>query len=394
MSDGVAPSRAPRSARQTNRHAILRALHLHGATSRSELVQSTGLTRSAVGSLVGDLAALGLVEEAGSTRRDGPGRPSSAVRPRGTQVVIAVDLMVDSIGVAAVALGGAVVRSIRWPRRRTAQPPHEVIDDALRGIERVTATLDDDVEVRGLGVAVPGLISPDDHRVLLAPNLGWVDVDLVAPFRARLGDLPVVVGNDGDVGALAEVRRGSAIGHDHVLYVTSEVGVGAGIIAGGELVTGSAGIAGEVGHTPVNPAGRRCSCGAIGCLETEIGEHALLLRAGRTIDEGRQGIADLLRDAAAGDAAVIEALREHTVWVAFGLTGMVHLLNVDVVVLGGLLGEVMPFVHDQLAEELNARLLPSMRGTAVVAAALGEDAPVIGAAERIWDVVIAELIAG
>lgn len=392
MNDTPAAGRRQQSIRRTNRLTILRELHLTGPTSRSELVQRTGLTRSAIGSLIGDLVELGLVSESGSAPRSGPGRPSSLVEPSNQQVVLAVDLMVDSIGVAVVALGGSVLRSTRKPRRRAHQAPEQAVEEALKLIDRMTATLDDSTRVVGIGVAVPGLISQPDHQVLLAPNLGWANADIAPLFLERLGNLPIVIANEADLGALAESRRGAAVGYDHVLYLSAEVGVGGGIISNGTLMTGTGGFAGEIGHVPVHPTGKKCGCGATGCFETEVGEHALLQRCGRPIEGGREAIDDLLQAAAAGDQAVLDGLDEHASWLAIGLTGVIHMLNLDVVVLGGLLGELMPQMQERVRSDLAARLLPAMQDTQVVAAALGDEAVLIGAAERIWDLVIDQLV--
>ena len=91
-----------------------------------------------------------------------------------------------------------------------------------------------------------------------------------------------MIANEADLGALAEHRRGAAAGTDDVVFLSGEVGLGGGLIVGGRPLTGVAGYGGEVGHLPVNPlAGATCRCGSVGCWETEVGEEALLVRAGR-----------------------------------------------------------------------------------------------------------------
>src|SRR5690606_8340626 len=119
----------------------------------------------------------------------------------------------------------------------------------------------------------------------------WRDVPLGERLSAALSlDVPVELANEADLGALAEHRRGAAMGADAVLYVTGEVGVGGNVLVNGQPLSGAAGYAGEIGHLFVNPDGRRCGCGAIGCWETEIGERAMLARAGRPRNGGREAV--------------------------------------------------------------------------------------------------------
>jgi predicted NBD/HSP70 family sugar kinase len=226
----------------------------------------------------------------------------------------------------------------------------------------------------------------------MAPNLGWRDV----PFGERLVaaldlDVPVTIANEADLGALAEHLRGAAAGYQHVLFVTGEVGVGGGLIADGRPLTGVAGYGGEVGHIPVNRAGRRCGCGAIGCWETEVGEGALLVRAGRPADGGRDAVDAVLGEAAAGSAAALAALDETGRWLAIGLAGLVNLLNPELVVLGGRFGRMVPFIRAVLDEELDRHALAAPRALVrIVSSQLDADASLLGAAELAFEVPLAD----
>ena len=146
-----------------------------------------------------------------------------------------------------------------------------------------------------------GVVRRADGLVSMAPNLGWTDEPLGERLAAVFGDdIPISIANEADLGALAEARRGAAVGADHVLFVSGEVGVGGGLIVDGQPFTGVAGYGGEIGHMPVNPTGRPCRCGAVGCWETEVGAASLLRRAGRSSQGGRAEIDALLADAERG----------------------------------------------------------------------------------------------
>ncbi|HWL43922.1 MAG TPA: ROK family transcriptional regulator [Ilumatobacter sp.] len=379
------------SVRQANLAAVLRTLHLGGPVTRSELVAATGLTRSAIGALVGELAELGFVDEHPSASDGSPGRPSPIVRPRPGNVVLALEVLVDSIAVAAVGLGGDVSALERRDRPRADMPPDRTVPDLVEMATAAMAELGAGTRLFGVGVAVAGVVR-DHSTVVFAPNVGWHDVPFADMLTAALGwDVPVACGNDADMGALAESRRGAAAGRDDVVYVSGEVGVGGGIIAGGRPLDGTTGSAGEIGHMPVVPDGRPCKCGSWGCWETEVGEEALLRRSGRRPDGGRPELDELLDQAAAGDADVLAAMTEHGRWLGYGLAGVVNVFDPELVVLGGMFARVHPYVAEALTHELAARVFGEVRAdTQVVPAGLGVDAPLVGAAEWVWDRVVGD----
>ncbi len=377
--------------RQSNLSAILNSVHLGGSLSRSDLVARTGLSRSAVGALVGELADLNLVVETRSASDGNPGRPSPNVEVRANRnVVLAMEVLVDSVAVAAVGLGGTLLLSVRSDRPRAHLPVERAVKDLSDLARQITARLPADCSVFGVGVAVAGLVRRSDNMVLIAPNIGWHDVALGDLLRDALHlDVPISVQNDADLGALAESRRGAAAGLDDVLYVSGEVGVGGGVISGGHAMVGSSGFAGEIGHLPVNIDGRLCKSGAMGCWETEIGEEALLRRCGKLPDGGRAAIQDVLSEIARNEPHALTAMKEQGRWIGIGLAGLVNVLDPSTVVLGGLLERFYPYVIDSIQAELQVRVMPAIRESVrVVPAALGVDAPLLGAAELAWEPIL------
>jgi predicted NBD/HSP70 family sugar kinase len=142
---------------------------------------------------------------------------------------------------------------------------------------------------------------------------------------------------------------------------------------------------------PVNPDGRTCRCGSVGCWETEVGEGALLRRAGHPPDAGREEVEAVLSEAAAGAPDVLEALDAVGRWLGFGLAGLVNVFNPQVVVLGGLFGRIHPFVEARVQSELDRLALPQAReALRLLPAALGDDAPLIGAAELAFEPLLAD----
>jgi predicted NBD/HSP70 family sugar kinase len=383
--------------RRSNLSAILLELHGGGAVSRSALVARTGLTRSAIRGLIAEFVAAGLVTEERAEPLGGPGRPSPLVRPNPRRaVVLALEIAVDSLAAAVVGLGGVVLEIARVERPRGHLDAEDIAADLAELAGRVREGRPPDELFVATGVAVVGVVRRSDGFVSMAPNLGWRDLPLREPLAAALrgvipADTPINIANEADLGALAELRRGAARGVDDVIFISGEVGVGGGIIVGGIPLTGAAGYGGELGHITVNPIGLGCRCGSLGCWETEVGEEALLRRAGLPASMGRSGVDQVLRDADAGSGVALKALDEVGRWLGIGLAGLVNLFNPRLVVLGGSFGRIHPFISSRLERELDRRSLPGSRDLVrVVPARLGLDAPLLGAAELAFEPLLAD----
>lgn len=380
--------------RRHNLATVLERLHLTGPASRSHLVSTTGLNRSTIADLIGELIALGLVDEGPGASSTGPGRPSPVVRPRPEgAVALAVELSVDSIAVATVGLGGWIYDRVRVPRPRGRFSPQETIQDVARLAEPLLQDLPDDHVLTGVGVGVVGVARRSDGFVHLAPNLGWHNVPLGAMLATELGTRGLMlVANEADLGALAEHRRGKGVGIGHLVYLSGEAGIGAGIIQDGKPMLGSAGYAGEVGHTLINPEGHKCRCGAVGCWETEAGEAALARLAGVPESVAGLGIVETIRNRAAdGDVRTLEALSEVGHWLGLGIANLVNIFNPELVVLGGTYQSLFSYLDSAVEAGLSERALAAPASAVTVTnSGLGAEAPLIGAAELVFSELMAD----
>lgn len=387
------PGQRSETVRRANLSAILRELHLRGPMSRSDLVEHTGLTRSGIRAVINDLVAYDLVREERAVSQGAPGRPSPVVRPNAAgATVLALEIAVDLLAVAVVGLGGEVVELIRVDRAWGRLSLEETVADLVDLSRLVGARGRARDSLAGVGVSVVAVVRRSDGFIRTAPNLGWRDVALGERLIDKLETaLPIALANEADLGALAEHRRGAAVDANHVLYISGEVGVGGGLIVDGKPLTGVAGYGGEVGHVPVNPAGAVCPCGSVGCWETEVGESALLKRAGRPPDGGRAAVDAVLQEAAAGSPVALDALNDVGRWLGVGLAGLVNVLNPELVVLGGLFSRIEPYAGASLRAELARLALGASRElVTIVPATLGADASLLGAAELAFEPLLSD----
>jgi predicted NBD/HSP70 family sugar kinase len=377
---------SPESVRRHNLSLLLRHLHQSGALSRSEIGGALGMTRSTIGELVADLRARGLVEEGDPARLGAPGRPSLVARPNPEgAAAITAEIAVNSLSAAVVGLGGRILHRARVPHEPRRLAVDQTIEDIGKLILTAQASIPPGCWVSGLGIAVAGVVRRADGFVHFAPNLGWRDVPFGRLVADRLGSsLPVTIANEADLGALAEHTWGAGVGVHHLVYVSSEVGVGGGLVIDGRPLVGASGCAGEVGHFQVNPLGERCRCGAIGCWEMEIGGPAILRRVGIAEKNYKpEEVSRVLREAAWGDPVAFAAVEDVGRWLGIGLAGLVNVFNPQRVVLGGWLATMWPMVEQTVDDELRARVMaPSHELDELIRPTqLGADGPLLGAAE-------------
>ena len=370
------------SLRELNRLRVLETVRERGTVSRAEIARQTGLARSTVSSLVGELQGDGLVVES-TDGRDSTG-------PKGGRPPVLLTL-----NPAAGAVLG-VHFDHRFVRVAVAGLDHRILAEAARELDvdhdasstlDVAAELADAVVARarvgperllGAGVAVPGPIDQNAGAVGSTTIMpGWVGLDVAAELELRLG-LPVHLDNDANLGALAEWMLGAGRDSREMVYVMLSSGIGAGLVMGGRLHRGARGTAGEIGHVLVNEHGPICRCGNRGCLETYAGTGALLdllrpahgdLTPERMIElahEGDPACRRVIGDAGRAVGNVVAALCNH--------------LNPERIVVGGTVSPAGELVLVPMREVVRRYAIPAAAEDAVVVqGALGERAELLGA---------------
>ena len=247
-----------------------------------------------------------------------------------------------------------------------------------------------DAPLLGIGIAVPGLVRRSDGLIRHAPNLNWHDVSFGSIVLAALSlDVPIALGNDADLGALAEHRRGAAVGVEDLVYLSGNVGVGAGVITSGHRLEGVAGYAGEVGHLYHDPRGLPCHCGSHGCWETVVGAPAIAEALRCPADQ----VARLGEILDAMTAAPRE-LRPIASDLGRGLASVVNIFNPSVVILGGYFLPLFRLCRAEVTAGLGDRaLMPARDSVRLTLPGLGTDSVLLGAAEMAMEPVFTDPVA-
>jgi predicted NBD/HSP70 family sugar kinase len=371
------------SLRELNRLKVLEVVRERGTVSRSQIASATGLARSTVSTLVGELQRAGLVverEDVQAASAASGGRPPLMLSlDPGAGAVIGIQFDHDFVRVAIADLSLTILAE----GARQADVDHDAQAGLSTAAELVDCLLAEAGVVRerlvGAGVALSGPIDRATGKVSSSTILpGWVDVDVGSWLSERLG-VRVEVDNDANLGALAESVLGAGRDSTEMAYVMLSSGIGGGLILGGRLYRGSRGMAGELGHVSLDDRGHMCRCGNRGCLETMVGAAALteLLRRSHGDDITVERMVTLAREGDPGCQRVI-ADAGHTVGrIAAALCNQ---FNPERIVVGGELALAGDLLLDPMRESIRRYAIPAAaEDLTVVAGALGDRAELMGA---------------
>lgn len=398
MTKRPAPAPAPRTVERGERRirplseSVLRLIWDERRISRSDIARRADLSRSTVSDVVGSLLPTGLVEECGT----GPSR--------GGRKPIVLEFRDDAFGILGVEVGATHVavavtdlrgRVLAWNER-----DHDVRNDPSGTLRTVCELCERGLaqwghgseQLVGIGVALPAPVDPR-HPESISVNVmpRWEGRNALVGLGAQF-DVPVMFDNDANLGALAEHWWGIGRGIDDFAYIKVATGVGSGHLIQGRVYRGATGIAGEIGHLAIDPAGERCVCGLRGCLTTFVGRTALLGRmralAGPQHPLGSpEANMRTLEDAALrGDAVARQVVGEAAEHLATAVSGLLNLMNPGMIVLGGDLARLGDLLLEPLRAHVHARtLISSVAAAEIKTSELGPRSVAVGAATMVLD---------
>lgn len=362
--------------RHLNQERLVEFLLANGPSTQAELARGTGLSTATVSNIVRDMAAKGVVATSPVTSS---GRRALLVQLTDTgDIAVGVDFGRRHVRIVLTTLGYQVIAE----EEVELQPGYDVlgaVGQASALLDRMVAAGGHDREsVLAVGVGIPGPIDRRTGTVLQGAILPeWVGIT-----RRELEDVfgfPVVVDNDANLGALAEVTWGANRGERNLIFVKIGTGIGAGLILNGQPYYGFLGITGELGHTPVALHGVICRCGNRGCLETVASTSTMLESLGR--GSGTLTAADILRRGLEQDPAVLRVVSDAGQAIGQAIGNVANVINPELVLIGGPLVGLGDALLDPIRHGIRQNAIPIIAGTTTVrVSSLGDRAESLGAA--------------
>jgi len=329
--------------RAINRFAILHAIRDAGSVSRVDISRSTGISQSTVTGITAELLREGMVLERVGDKSGGGRRPVPlSLNPQGA-FTVGVHLSVNQVSVVLMDLQASIINTYSESLDTTDLSVEKVVDTLVQAVQ--TCLWDSDFsknQISGIGIALPGLINSRIGHIHFFPNYKWKDIKLAELVGKRTG-VPVYVENSANTLVVFEQWFGVGRGVDNFLLVTTEHGIGMGMVVDGKIYRGSRGVAGEFGHTIVDRDGPLCRCGERGCLEAICGNNAILRDAEEALkkglwkrkQEGPLKIEEILEEAKNGNKELIAIYRNVGEKLGIGLSNLHKLLDPEKIIISG-----------------------------------------------------------
>jgi glucokinase len=316
-----------------------------------------------------------------------------------THVSLGIDLGGTTFAVGAFDSQGRKLYAASYDTPHADEPTLVFDQLAEQAIQAVRAV---DCVPIGLGVGIPGVVDPPSGYVFVCPNLKVLNKTYTGPELSKRLNLPVFIANDAFCATLAELRWGAGQDARNMLLLTLGTGIGGGVALDNKVIRGPRQLIGEIGHMVLKPDGPPCGCGNHGCFEALAGRAAIVNLALSKIQSGRESLLTALCQgdlslidprmiasaAQQGDELAIEVLAEIGHWIGVGICNGIVFVDPDVVVLGGGIAGAGEALFGPIRRTVAARSQIS-RGkfdpANIVAAALGNDAGLYGAAQLVWE---------
>jgi predicted NBD/HSP70 family sugar kinase len=335
-------------ARDINRDVVLELIRGHQPISRADLSRLSGLQRSTVSLIVEDLLEDGWIRE-GAMARLPRGRRPTLLNLNDDLAVLVCDLRPTQAVVAVVDLNGRFLSRESLPLLSDPSRAVAQIVERMKRLKKKHAQK----SFEGIGVSLPGRVDPGSQTLIFAPNLKWPRFDIGKAIERGVG-LKVELDNAANACLLSELWFGRMDGVRNAVLVTVSEGIGASVLANGQLVSGNGGMAGEFGHIPLDPKGPKCACGATGCWETLASSTAALrYYAQLGHNAKRLTMLDLIKLAGEGDAHANEAIKKQARMIGRGMRAIMAAVAPEVILVTGDItaawSRVAPVIEQELA---------------------------------------------
>ncbi len=370
--------------------AILKLIWEQRRISRADIARQTGLAKSTVSEVVGNMLKTDMVCETGTGASGGGRQPIILEFQDEARCILGVEIGATHV---AVALTDMRARILAW-----AEADHPVRSDPV-GTRALIGRLCQQCldnwggeahRLMGIGIGVPSPVDPHRPEELSEVVIpAWQGKVGLGALRERYM-VPLYVDNDANLGALSEYWWGAGRGIDDFIYIKAATGIGAGYILDGRIYKGGMGYAGEIGHLAIDPDGKPCLCGMRGCLVTKVGADALVERAQTLCAEGKAdsplchqtlNLQAIERAARANDPLALQIVNEAAEAFGIAIAGLLNVLNPSAIVLGGSLADLGLQLLEPLKRAVESRTILSRHAPTVIKTGqLGSQSVALGAA--------------
>jgi glucokinase-like ROK family protein len=325
--------------KKNNKALVLQLIMEKDPISRADIAQVSGLHKATVSSLVNELLEEELIFESGPGESSGGRRPVILHFNKAAGYAVGIDIGVNYVLCVLTDLKGNILIEKNQLVNRTPYPT------ILGIVQNMVQSLIDEMPssrygIVGIGVGVPGIVNKEGC-VLLAPNLGWTNIQLKMDLE-NLFQVPVIIENEANAGAFGEQQFGAGQDYQNIIYISAGIGIGVGIILNKELYQGKNGFSGEMGHMIIDINGKPCSCGSRGCWEAYASENALLEMANTDSLESMIALAE--------DRNQIshKLLGEIGTYLGYGINNIINTFNPDQVIIGNRLALAKQWIEEPI----------------------------------------------
>jgi len=365
--------------KSVNKSIILNKIRTSEPISRAQIAKETKLTPPTVSSIVRELIEQDLVKESELGESKGGRKPTMLLVNKNGFYVIGIDAGPKTIECILSNLSGQikdrVVVSIESPLTNES-----FLELLKNGIKKTLKNVKERSKVLGIGMAMHGVVDVARGTSLFAPILQLSNIPIKDELEREF-DLVVQVENDARAMTLGESWFGEHGDVSSMMAVNLGSGVGAGVAINGKLYHGSTDLAGEVGHMTIDMNGERCECGNRGCLESFASAPSIVKRANKMMpDKNITSSREVYELALENDKECVELLQRTGAIIGIGLTNLIHVLNPELIIIGGGVSKSERFILRPIRETISMRgLTKEAKETRVVISELGDDATILGA---------------
>jgi predicted NBD/HSP70 family sugar kinase len=340
------------NARDINRDIVLEIIRSQQPVARADLARSSGLQPSTISAIVEQLIEEKWISE-GAVFRHPRGRPSTLLSLNDALVILVADVRPNQAIVALVDLNGRFLAREAVP---LVSNPERSVNKIVQSMQAMQAAHRGH-SFEGIGISMPGRVNPETQRLILAPNLKWGDFGIKEAIEEKM-QLQVELANAANACLLAELWSGRLDGIRNAVLITVSEGVGGAILANGQIITSGSGLAGEFGHSPIDPTGPVCGCGQRGCWEVFASSTAALRYYAELHPQGQvANIHELLSMAEEGDAHAIAAITKQATYLGRGLRLVTSALSPEMILIAGDLSTSWTRFGPIVQKELEATML-------------------------------------